>query len=103
MNKNRFKRIQKHDAELEHELELSEKCVRLTQMCKVDSSNSMYLLSNVHDPIYFAAYRCDFIRDRADILLKNGYHLSNQVRFLLLLKQMIHPLFYTRSDAGQQG
>ena len=51
MNKNRFKRIQKHDAELEQELELSEKCVRLTQMCKVDSSNSMYLLSNVHDPI----------------------------------------------------
>ena len=51
MNKNRFKRIQKHDAELEQELELSEKCVRLTQMCKVDSSNSMYLLSNVHDPM----------------------------------------------------
>ena len=51
MNKNRFKQIQKHDAELEHELELSEKCVRLTQMCKVDSSKSMYLLSNVHDPI----------------------------------------------------
>ena len=47
---------------------------------------------------------CDVIRNRADIFLKNGYHLSNQVRFHLLLKKSV-PVARVRrlSSVGRGG